>query len=99
MGMAIFAITMANKGGRNHPNRLALKWSLACSVLSFVGAGFLGFAHTLPQVNVWTHGTLVTGMHGHLAFWGAYACLVLAIMSYAMPQITEIGRASCRARV
>ena len=24
------------------------------------GAGFLGFAHTLPQVNIWTHGTLVT---------------------------------------
>lgn len=88
LGMAIFAITMAKKGGRKHPNQLALKWSIACSVLSFVGAGFLGFAHTLPSINVWTHGTLVTGMHGHLAFWGAYACLVLAIISYAMPQLT-----------
>ncbi len=88
LGMAIFAITMSKKGGRNHPNMLALKWSLACSILSFVGAGFLGFAHTLPNINVWTHGTLVTGMHGHLAFWGAYASLVLAIITYALPQIT-----------
>jgi nitric oxide reductase subunit B len=44
--------------------------------MSFVGAGFLGFAHTLPQVNMYTHGTLVTAMHGHMAFWGAYAMLV-----------------------
>ena len=88
LGMAVFAITMAKRGGRKHPNQLALKWSIACSVLSFVGAGFLGFAHTLPSINVWTHGTLVTGMHGHLAFWGAYASLVLAIISYAMPQMT-----------
>jgi nitric oxide reductase subunit B len=56
--------------------------------MSFVGAGFLGIAHTLPQVNLYTHGTLVTAMHGHLAFWGAYAMLVLAIMTYALPLLT-----------
>jgi nitric oxide reductase subunit B len=59
--------------------------------MSFVGAGFLGFAHTIPQVNMYTHGTLVTAMHGHMAFWGAYAMLVLAIITYALPQMT--GRA------
>lgn len=88
LGMAIFAITMSKRGGRKHPNQLALKWSIACSILSFVGAGLLGFAHTLPGINIWTHGTLVTAMHGHLAFWGAYASLVFAFISYAMPQIT-----------
>ena len=88
LGMAIFAVSMANKGGRKHPNQLALKWSITCSILSFVGAGFLGFAHTLPSVNVWTHGTLVTAMHGHLAFWGAYSCIVMALMVYAMPNLT-----------
>jgi nitric oxide reductase subunit B len=56
--------------------------------MSFVGAGFLGFAHTLPQVNMYTHGTLVTAMHGHMAFWGAYAMLVLAIIAYALPLMT-----------
>jgi nitric oxide reductase large subunit len=39
----------------------------------------------LPQVNLYTHGTLVTAMHGHLAFWGAYAMIVLAIISYCLP--------------
>ena len=88
LGMAIYALTLARKGGRTHPNENALAWTVGCAILSFVGAGFLGFAHTLPQVNRWTHGSLVTAMHGHLAFWGAYGMLVLAIISYAMPNLT-----------
>jgi nitric oxide reductase subunit B len=88
LGMAIYGLALAKKGGRNHPNRTALFWTVGCCVMSFVGAGFLGMAHTLPQVNLYTHGTLVTAMHGHMAFWGAYAMLVLAIITYAMPQLT-----------
>jgi len=88
LGMAIYAIAIAKRGGRQHPNRDALAWTVGCAVMSFVGAGFLGFAHTLPQVNLYTHGTLVTAMHGHMAFWGAYAMLVFSIIAYAMPQLT-----------
>ncbi len=88
LGMAIYAVAMAKKGERKHPNKVAFAWTIGCSILSFVGAGFLGFAHTLPQVNLYTHGTLVTAMHGHLAFWGAYAMIILAIITYAMPELT-----------
>lgn len=88
LGMAIYGVTMARKGGRNHPNRVALAWTVGCSVMSFVGAGFLGFAHTIPSVNRYTHGTLVTAMHGHMAFWGAYAMIVLAVIAYALPSLT-----------
>ena len=88
LGMAMYAVTMARRGGMSHPNRIALFWTVGCGVMSFVGAGFLGFAHTLPQVNIWTHGTIITAMHGHMAFWGAYAMLVLAMISYAMPNLT-----------
>ncbi|MCB1316504.1 MAG: cbb3-type cytochrome c oxidase subunit I, partial [Leptospiraceae bacterium] len=63
-------------------------WTMGCAIMSFVGAGFLGFAHTWPQVNQWTHGTLVTAMHGHMAFWGAYAMLVFAVITYALPMLT-----------
>lgn len=88
LGMAIYALSMAQKGKKIVDNKTALLWTLGTAVMSFVGAGFLGFAHTLPQVNLYTHGTLVTAMHGHMAFWGAYASLVLAIISYAMPELT-----------
>jgi nitric oxide reductase subunit B len=88
LGMAIYGISMAKKGGRNHPNKIALTWTIGCCIMSFVGAGFLGFAHTWPAVNQYTHGTLVTAMHGHMAFWGAYAMLILAIITYTMPLLT-----------
>ncbi|HET9056495.1 MAG TPA: cbb3-type cytochrome c oxidase subunit I [Chitinophagaceae bacterium] len=88
LAMALFAVAMYRKGEKKHPNKLALNWTLGTAILSFVGAGLLGLAHTLPQVNLYTHGTLVTAMHGHLAFWGAYAMIVLAFISYAMPNLT-----------
>ncbi|MGV3665900.1 MAG: cbb3-type cytochrome c oxidase subunit I [Leptospira bouyouniensis] len=88
LGMAIWALNMYRKKGKDHPNKIALYWTLGSAIMSFIGAGFLGFAHTWPAVNQWTHGTLVTAMHGHLAFWGAYAMLVLAVISYAMPNMT-----------
>ena len=88
LGMALFAIAMYRKGEKKHPNKIALSWTLGTAIVSFVGAGLLGLAHTLPGVNMYTHGTLVTAMHGHLAFWGAYGMIVLAFISYSMPNLT-----------
>ena len=83
--MMSFAFIMVWKGRRDHPNKAALLWSLGCAVLAFFGAGVWGFMHTLHGVNFYTHGTQITAAHGHLAFYGAYVCVNLAIISYAMP--------------
>jgi nitric oxide reductase subunit B len=88
LAMALFAVNMYRKGEKKHPNKTALLWTLGSAIVSFIGAGLLGFAHTLPQTNLYTHGTLVTAMHGHLAFWGAYAMIVFAIISYSLPNMT-----------
>lgn len=88
LAMTVFAVQMYRKGNKKHPNKLALYWTLNTAIVSFIGAGLLGLAHTLPSVNLYTHGTLVTAMHGHLAFWGAYASLIMAIISYSMPLMT-----------
>jgi nitric oxide reductase subunit B len=99
LGMAIYAIAMARRGGRTQTNRVALSWTIGCAVMSFVGAGFLGFAHTIPSVNMYTHGTLVTAMHGHMAFWGAYAMIVMGIIAYALPMLTGRNRIDSTASV
>jgi len=88
LAMALVALNMYRKGEKKHPNKAALNWTLGAAITSFVGAGLLGAAHTLPNVNLYTHGTLVTAMHAHMAFWGAYAMIVLAIIAYAMPNLT-----------
>jgi nitric oxide reductase subunit B len=83
--------------GFAHPNRLALHWTIGSAIFTAFGAGLLGLAHTWPQVNRWTHGTLITPMHGHSAFFGAYVMIVLAVITYALPHFTgrsESGRAS-----
>ena len=88
LAMALWAVNMYRKGEKKHPNKLAIYWTLGAAIVSFLGAGVLGLAHTLPQTNLYTHGTLVTAMHGHLAFWGAYAMIVLAMITYALPNLT-----------
>lgn len=85
--MVVFAFTMVMKGHKDHPNRAAILWSLGCTVGAFFGAGVWGFLHTLSFVNYYSHGTQVTAAHGHLAFFGAYVMLNLALISYAMPYL------------
>ena len=86
LGMAIYAYNAIRRSGLAHPNRLALHWSLGSAIFSALGAGILGLAHTWPSVNQWTHGTMITPMHGHMAFFGAYVMIVLAIIAYVLPQ-------------
>ncbi len=65
----------------NHP---ALAWLIAHAFGNFFGAGVWGFMHTLPQINLYTHGTQWTSSHGHLAFFGAYATINIAVFYLAI---------------
>ena len=89
VGMAMYAYAAIRRSGLAHPNALALHWTVGSAVFTLFGAGLLGLAHTWPAVNKWTHGTLITAMHGHSAFFGAYAMIVLAVITYAMPSLTR----------
>lgn len=87
MAMAIFAYFAMRRSGLQHPNGLAIHWTLGSALYTLFGAGLLGLAHTWPSVNKWTHGTLVTPMHGHSAFFGAYVMINLAMISYLLPSM------------
>ncbi|MGV8842594.1 MAG: cbb3-type cytochrome c oxidase subunit I [Pseudomonas sp.] len=94
LAMVLFAFTMVGNRRRNHPNRAATLWAKGTTVTAFLGAGVWGFLHTLAPVNFYTHGTQLTAAHGHLAFYGAYAMIVMTIVSYAMPRLRGIGEAA-----
>lgn len=83
--MMVFAFVMVWRGKRDHPNKAAMLWSLGCATVAFFGAGVWGFLHTLHGVNYYSHGTQITAAHGHLAFFGAYVSLNLAVFTYAFP--------------
>jgi len=99
--MVLYAFNMVNRRRREHPNKAATLWALGTAVMAFLGAGVWGFLHTLAPVNYYTHGTQITAAHGHMAFYGAYAMIVMTIISYAMPKIRGYGEAmpnSCQVR-
>ncbi|TAK86489.1 MAG: nitric-oxide reductase [Betaproteobacteria bacterium] len=68
----------------NHP---AFAWIIAAAFGNFLGAGVWGFMHTLPQINLFTHGTQWTASHGHLAFFGAFATVNIAFFYLAMQKL------------
>ena len=85
--MTMFAFRMVQRRRRDHANQAAVLWAVGCAVMGFLGAGVWGFLHTLSFVNYYTHGTQITASHGHLAFYGAYVLVVIALISYAMPTL------------
>ncbi|MBI4522270.1 MAG: cbb3-type cytochrome c oxidase subunit I [Deltaproteobacteria bacterium] len=71
--------------------RLVFTLAVGMSILHFVGAGFWGFLHTLPQINYYTHGSQVTVAHGHIAFFGAYVLLNVMFFYYAIPKLKGLA--------
>lgn len=83
-----FRITRETRG--EVQNKVGLFYTVAHAIFNFVGAGLWGVVHTLPQVNKWTHGTQITTAHGHLAFYGAYVLLILAMIYVTLPSIRGV---------
>jgi len=84
LGMVVHAIYDAGTQHLKTTNRPAFYWVLAEAFGNFIGAGVWGFMMTLPQINLFAHGTQWTVSHGHFAFWGAYGCGVLSVIYLAL---------------
>jgi nitric oxide reductase subunit B len=78
---AVFDSGVNKMRNTNHP---AMGWLIAQAFGNFFGAGVWGFMHTLPQINLYTHGTQWSASHGHLAFFGAYATINIAFFYIVM---------------
>ena len=87
VAMVVHAVYDAGKHGFRSTNHPALAWLIAHAFGNFFGAGVWGFMHTLPQINLFTHGTQWTSSHGHLAFFGAYATIIIAIIYLALQKL------------
>jgi len=73
-------------------NGPAMAWIVTNAFGNFLGAGIWGFFHTLPQVNIYTHGTQFTAAHGHLAFFGAYATILIGMMYFGIQKAYGVER-------
>jgi nitric oxide reductase subunit B len=94
LGMVVHAVYDAGTHHLKTTNKPALYWMMAEAFGNFLGAGVFGFMMTLPQINLFSHGTQWTVSHGHFAFWGAYACGVLSVVYLALQKsrgVTELN--------
>lgn len=87
VAMVVHAVFDAGHHKLKSTNNPALAWIIAQAFGNFFGAGVWGFMHTLPQINLYTHGTQWTASHGHLAFFGAYATMVIAFLYIALQKV------------
>lgn len=86
VGMVIHAVYDAGVHRMQCQNRPAFYWMFAEAFGNFFGAGVFGFMMTLPQINLFTHGTQWTVSHGHFAWWGAYVCGLISIFYIILAQ-------------
>ena len=91
LGMVVHAVYDAGVHRMTSSNRPAFYWTLAEAFGNFLGGGVFGFMITLPQLNLFAHGTQWTVSHGHFAFWGAYACGVLSVCYLALQERRQLA--------
>jgi nitric oxide reductase subunit B len=87
VAMVVHAVYDAGTHGFKSNNHPALAWLIAHAFGNFFGAGVWGFMHTLPQINLYTHGTQWSASHGHFAFFGAYATIIIAVIYIALQRV------------
>jgi nitric oxide reductase subunit B len=84
VAMVVHAIYDSAEHGMRNRNHPAMAWAITHTFGNFIGAGVWGFMQTLPQINLWTHGTQWTASHGHLSFFGAYVTINLMMIYIAV---------------
>jgi nitric oxide reductase subunit B len=87
VAMVVHAVYDSGRHGFKSTNHPALAWFIAHAFGNFFGAGVWGFMQTLPQINLYTHGTQWTPSHGHLAFFGAYVTINIAMIYMALQKL------------
>lgn len=87
VAMVVHAVYDAGRHSFRSNNHPALAWLIAHAFGNFLGAGVWGFMQTLPQINMYTHGTQWSSSHGHLAFFGAYTTIVVAFIYLAIQRL------------
>lgn len=51
---------------------------------NILGAAIFGMIITIPSINLYTHGTLITSAHAHLALFGTFGFLAIAVSYFGV---------------
>ncbi len=71
------------------PHKWTFYFLIAVGVWNFVGAGVFGFLINLPVVSYYEIGTNLTTNHAHAAFMGVFGMLAVALLVFALRQVSS----------
>ncbi|MDP2603527.1 MAG: nitric-oxide reductase large subunit [Deltaproteobacteria bacterium] len=71
------------------PHKWTFYFLMAVGFWNFVGAGVFGFLINLPIVSYFEVGTILTPNHGHAAMMGVFGMLAMALMVFALRQVSS----------
>ena len=71
------------------PHKWTFYYLIAVGVWNFVGAGVFGFLINLPVVSYYEIGTKLTANHAHAAFMGVFGMLAVALLVFALRQMSS----------
>lgn len=78
--------------GRLINNYVVLGLIVVSSFWHVTGAGLLGLLMSIPSLNLYMHGTLITSSHSHLALFGVFGMLVIAGSYYILTNSVTLSR-------
>lgn len=84
--LALVGVKVLKSKDRFTGDKLVVKFVGATVFWNIIGAGGIGFLMTFPQTNKYLHGTEMVDAHAHLALFGTYGFLVIALAYYILPQ-------------
>ncbi len=71
------------------PHKWAFYFLIAVGFWNFLGAGVFGFLINMPIISYYEVGTMLTPNHGHAALMGVFGMLGLALLTFALRQVTN----------
>ena len=71
------------------PHKWTFYFLIAVGVWNFIGAGIFGFLINLPVVSYYEAGTNLTANHAHAAFMGVFGMLAVALLVFALRQVSS----------
>lgn len=72
-----------------HRHRWTFLYLMAVGFWNFLGAGVFGFLINLPIVSYFEVGTMLTPNHGHAAMMGVFGMLAIALLVFALRELTQ----------
>lgn len=86
----------ALRSGLEPKYRIVVYYLVSSVFWHITGAGLLGFVMSVPQINRYVHGTLITSAHSHMAVFGVFGVFVLGLAFFILTYSKKVSKVTLK---